>query len=40
MKENKLTSEKYRKILGTNAKEFIIEVPEREKSRKKERNND
>ena len=40
MKENKHTSEKYRKILSTNTNEFIIEVPEREKSRKKERNND
>ena len=40
MKENKLTSEKYRKILSTNTNEFIVDVPERENSRKKERTND
>ena len=35
MKENKFTSEKYRTILSTKTNAFIIEVPEREKSRKK-----
>ena len=35
MKENKFTSEKYRTILTTNTNAFIIEVPERENSRKK-----
>ena len=35
MKENKFTSEKYRTILSTNTNAFIIEVPERENSRKK-----